>query len=255
MKLNEDWWCAVNWDDFDNEQRKKTVLWLEEHYGKDFMLEVQFGNQFVRPPVRKGKPLSSLKDFSKEKLGYYPNDMLQTMVLILSCWNPAKFFVPYIERVPMREPHYVGISGKIYHTEDEVREADESFRRMFPDLCKLIGEKEFAKVRAKRDDRYEYKVVSRYDAKKENAFYDSIEAALAKARHLTQFFFRLVTGGESIQKYHDFSGFDWMSQLVVEYPKSIHSNKFGCKFEGTSYFEKLCNPNQNDEFLKFVAEL
>ncbi len=255
MKLNENWWCAVNWDDFDNEQRKKTVLWFEEHYGKDFMLEAQFGNQFVKPPVRKGRTLSSLKDFSKEKLGYYPNDMLQTMVLILSCWNPAKFFVPYIKRVPMREPHYVSISGKIYHTEDEVKKADESFRRMFPDLCKLISEKEFARVMAKRDDKWEYKIVSGYDDKEENAFYDSIEAALARAKHLTQFFFRFITGGESIEKYYDFSGFDWMSQLVVEYPKSIHSDKFGYRFQGTSYFEKLCNPNQNDEFLKFVAEL
>ena len=255
MKLHENCWCAVNWDDFDNEQRRKTVLWLEEHYGKNFGEEVQFNNQFVKPPVRKGKPLSSLKNFSKEELGYYPNDMLRTMVLILSCWNPAKFFVPYGKRVPMREPHYVSISGKIYLTEDEAKKADESFRCMFPDLCKLISEKEFARVKAERDDKWEYKIVSKYDEKEENVFYDSIEAALARAKDLTQIFFRLITGGESIEKYHDFSGFDWMSQLVVEYPKSIHSDKFGHNFQGTSYFEKLCNPNQNDEFLKFVAEL
>jgi len=254
MKLNENWWSAVDWNDFNNEQRRKTVLWLEEHYGKDFAAEANFGNRFVKPPVRKGRLLSSLKDFSEDAIGFYPNGMLRKMVLILGCWNPARFLAPRIEAVPMREPYYVSISGKIYHSEKEAIESDKSFRRMFPELCKLIGEEEFARLKAKRQPDYEYKVVCVHGEQGGNAFYDSLEAAQTRARHLAQTYFRLATGGESMEKYHDFSGCDWMKQEVVEYPKSVHSERLAQEFNETSYFDRLRSPDQDDEFLKFAEE-
>ena len=251
MQLNEKWWCAVEWDAFNEEQRRKTILWLEEHFGKNFGAEVHFGNQFVKPPVREGKPLSSLKSLDEKKLGFYANDMLETMVLILSCWDPAKFFTPYIEQVPMREPCYVGISGTIYHTEKELKEGNEAFRRLFPDLCRVIGEKGFKRVRDTRNTEFEYRVISQISERTE--IYDNLAIAQARAMDLAQFGFNLVTGGgKKISQYHNFTGFDWMSSVAVEYPKSIHLDRFKARFVETTYFEKLCNPRQNDEFLEFL---
>ena len=254
MKLNENWWCAVDWNDFNNEQRRKTVLWLEEHYGKNFAAEANFGNRFVKPPVRKGRLLSSLKDFSEDAIGFYPNDMLQKMVLILGCWNPARFLTPYIEQVPMREPCYVGISGKIYHTEKELKEGDAAFRRLFPDLCRVIGEKGFKKVRDTRNTEFEYRIVQPHSFVDKTEIYDNLAIAQARAMHLAQTYFRLATGGESMEKYHDFSGCDWMKQEVVKYPKSVHSEKLAQEFNETSYFDRLRSSDQDDEFLKFAEE-
>ena len=67
MKLNRNWWCAVDWNDFDNEQRRKTVLWLERLHRKNYPFCDVPEDNLLKPYIW-GVPVSSNDDLPKVRM-------------------------------------------------------------------------------------------------------------------------------------------------------------------------------------------
>ena len=249
MKLSDDSWMSADWNDFDNGQKKKTVLWCEEWLSPYFGEECKWCNQFERPPVKKGVKFSTLDDFTEDSIRFYANRMMQTIVWVLSCRNPIKFKALHVNKIPMRQPCYIGIDCKVYHSRGDADRADRSFKERFGALISGIGLETLEKARDSRNVSCEYQVVPR------NEIYCSEEEAANRARDLTQVYFRGDFGGMDIRKFCDFDSFDWTRENVVEVPKSVRTADLVYDFKDTSYFDRLRNPEQDDEFLEFLASL
>lgn len=88
--------CAFCWCDLDNAQRKKVIKRFEEEYGDFFAKELDYGNKYDPPPVKEGKKLSSKRNFDKDSLGYYCNDILDRMFTIRTM-HDITIYAPYVK--------------------------------------------------------------------------------------------------------------------------------------------------------------
>ena len=255
MELNKKWWTPVNWDDFSNEQRRKTIVWMEEHLGKYFGLEANYCNPYAKRPVARNRRFSTLKEFDEYSIGFYPNRMMETLVNILGCWNPIRFSMFHVEAFPMKEPYFIDYAGNCHHSEEDCKKADEEFKRLFSDLFNMVGEKKMNKLKEKKSQSaMEYRLIAPNGEQAET--YDKLERAIDRAKHMSSFYFNGIFGGdERIWNYCDFKNLDFTKENSFEMPKIKQTSRFLYEFKDTSYIDRLSNPEQDIEFQKFLEEL
>ena len=257
-----EWWSAADWGKFDNEQRRKTILWCEEHLGKHFSTDCDLQEYGLR--VGRNRYLSKLGDFSSSNLGFHTERLMQTLVCILGCWNPIWFRLARIEVMPLEGQWFPSINGRVYKTWQECAEADKSFREMFPALCGMIGDERLQEMRKQvaLSGMATYKVhlplkqLSTSQSGVET--YNDENTALRRARQMSNMHFRMLFGGGAdaeLSNYCDLSNVDYTKENCIGVPKIKQIKRIWGGFQCSSYFKRISNPEQDDEFIDFLRTL
>jgi len=258
------------WGDLENKQRKQVVLWLEDHFGKLFGEELGYGNEYSEPPVPKGTMLSTKRIYSEKSLGFSAHQMLQNMYQALTLDSVLQYDIPYVEKIEMRQPVFLGIDPYyICHSQEDMEKKDKDFFEVFGKQleAKKISKEELLKDKEEylnkewTDRRYEYVIALEVDGVKSisDEGYRFFEHAASSARTSMIWWIPYC----SDNKYRDMlksEDWDWSKQGLIEVPKieyvesMAHSSELRC-IEGASFYKKVINGERNDEFIEFAKSL
>lgn len=259
------------WGDLENKQRKQVVLWLEDHFGKLFGEELGYGNKYDKPPVPKGTMLSTKRVYSEKSLGFYAHQMLQNMYQALTLDSVLQYDIPYVEKIEMRQPLFIGYDAfTLCHNKEDMEKEDEKF---FGFIGKyLIENEKMTKEEIMKknneylgknwtDRRYEYVVALELDGVKSisDEGYRLFEHAVGTAR-TSMILWIPYCSNEKYRNMLKSEDWDWSKQGLIEVPKieyvesMAHSSDLWC-IEGASFYNKVINGERNDEFIEFAKSL
>ena len=258
-----------NWDELDNRQRRKVVLWFEEHLGELFGEENGYGLFSDKPPVPEGKRLSTKRVYSEKSLGFCPNIMLRGFYDALTLPSVIRYEIPCYERIETRQPVIYSMSPHSICHSQEI--ADKLSKAHF-DMWQLVYKKDgIDKAKAlemareeidkKWEDRnYEYVIVRRENGeyKLEEIGMTTVEDALGVAHGLAS---KLLPRCMRNSKYYKMlDDWDFTKHGVIEIPKREYVewhliSWHLCGVEKASYCDKVINNAQNDEFIEFANSL
>lgn len=245
------------------------------------MHKAKFGNEYNKPVVGVGKLLSEKKDLSKDALGFYPDDVLDTMVRIRSM-TPIDVRLPVVRKSkPSEKPTfgvYVTVSNgsKRASMTESIHFTKEDAERQMAEMNKMLS---FGLPGAKREIRQidnasskqTYDVVvwdyekREYVPHREFPIHESKTAAINRAAHDTRFIASFfinwetwnAAGCKAPEKYDYFE-----KENILHFDKSAllkgHAdpNRSDCWcLCKTPYWKKLTDPNVDEAFLDFCGRL
>ena len=262
-----------SWDELDDKQRKKVIVWFEEHLDELFGEKLCYGNEYNKPPVPKGKRLSTKRKFEWNGFEFSTfNSMLKELYYIMKLDGVVRYDIPFIEKIETRQPVFLGLDPYyICHSQEDMEKKDNEmlnsslWKSGFDTLFRIGVTKEQLLQSANKnrdkeweDKRYEYVISLEVDGKKSmsNNGYLKFEHALEVIRP------RMIVRIPS-RKYQDMiksKDWDWSKQGLIEVPKieiaeEIASSNYLRYIKDTSLYDKVVNNVQNDEFIEFAKSL
>lgn len=275
------YYAAYSWSKMDNEQRRRVVKLFEAEYGPDFMHRAKFGNEYNKPVVGAGKLLSRKKDLSKDSLGFYPDNVLDTMVRIRSM-VPIDLRLPVVRKSrPSEKPTFgvylvVSNGAKTESMVESIHSTKEDAERQMASMNKILnlsaygGKREIRQMDSASAKRTYDVLVWDYDKReyvphREFPIHESKASAIDRAAHETRctaaFFIQWETwnaaGCKAPEKYDYFE-----KENILHFDKSAllkgHANPHcsDCwRLRETPYWKKLTDPDVDEAFLDFCSKL
>jgi hypothetical protein len=283
MKRNpqDEYFAAYSWSKMNNEQRRQVVKLFEAEYGPDFMHKAKFSNEYNKPVVGAGKLLSKKKDLSKDSLGFYPDNILDTMVRIRSL-VPIDIRLPVVRKSKPSEKPTFGVylivtnGAKTASMVESIHSTKEDAERQMAEMNEVLS---FRSLDAKREVRLMDNASSKrtydvmvwdYDKReyvphREFPIHESKASAIDRASHDTRFMAAFfiqwdtwnAAGCKAPEKYDYFE-----KENVLRFGKDAllkgHANPrcsdcwHLCE---TPYWKKLTDPNVDEAFLDFCDKL
>ena len=270
--------CAIGWRNLDNEQRRKLIKKLEDDYGADFGHQAKWNNEYSKPPVKVGSLLSKKRNLDKDSLGFYANEMLET----IGSSRSIRDFTIYAPKVVEKtldadmKMFWVGFwgddnVGTLYYFKDKAQEITDKNNKLFSEVCTVIGKNMFGcpkeidipagstiyELQMYDYDRGEYVTHPQWNAFKDKK--GAIDRAAHELRFMVAFYAKWETWKDAGLK--DPESYDFLKENVFTFTKAQILNSMAnerssdcwnlCK---TSYWKKLKDPKVDTEFIEWCKE-
>ena len=267
---------AFVWGDLDNRQRKKVVEKFEEMFGPDFAEKADFGNKYVKRPVKPGQLLSRKIKFDQDSLGYYCDQLLDNIFTVLTYRDLELYAEKIVPKTLTEDTKLFWLSflgsddcGNYFYDKDECDKQIEEDNRLFSNINRLTGKETTATEITVPAGTVIYELYrfnnGEWNLDREYPAFKTIREAQDRAAHNLQFmaslFVRWETWDAAGYAHPEKGGlnsmaYDYTKENVFKFDKKqlLEGVHFEYAFMETTYFDRLKDPEINYEFIEWCRE-